>query len=200
MTWCSLLPDQHQYLNLLPGNLKQIVAWRRGGFPSFLVSVLPPRRPSIQLHSKERKCVLVLCLCSAVLAQLHLARSAGPAQGVSRMSTDILDTPIFLADLSAPYPVNVLSGLWHLLPLSSFALVDDTVLSRHGVCGRWRCILLRYQCHHSQRHHCAHLQAPICRSALFRKFVWHWGKESLCWLKHSLFGLRENHLENNFTS
>lgn len=109
--------------------------------------------------------------------------------------------PIFLADLSAPDPVDVLPGLRHLLlSLPSFGLVDDTVLSRHGVCGRWRCILLRYQRHHSQRHHCAHLQAPICRSALFRKFVWHWGKKSLCWLKHSMFGLREKHLENNFTS
>lgn len=91
MTQCSLLPDQHQYLNMLPGNLNQIIAWRRGGFQSFSVSVLPPRRPSVQLHSKKRKCVPVLCLCRALLAQLRLARSAGPAEGVGKMSTDILD-------------------------------------------------------------------------------------------------------------
>lgn len=69
---------------------------------------------------------------SAAPGQICRTRS-GCQQNVDRHPGHL----IFLADLSAPDPVNVLSGLRHLLlSLSNFALVDDTVLSRHRVCGR----------------------------------------------------------------
>ena len=84
--------------------------------------------------------------------------------------------------------------------LVSNSLANEAVLPRYGVCGRGGRVLLRHQRHYSQRHHSAHLQAPIRRSPLLRKFVWHRGKKSMCRVKHYMIGSREKLLEGNVTT
>lgn len=84
--------------------------------------------------------------------------------GLLKISPQTFDTVFFI------YIYQLLKEHYLLIFLnSSFKMFIWCLVLRHGVRGCGGLVLSWYQCHHSKRHHCPHIQTPSAGQTLFWK-------------------------------